>query len=164
MRGLFIHTVVYAVVNALLVGVWLLTTGSTDTLSKVQEDAVYQTQHGFWPLIVMVAWGGALLIHAAVVLTMALPGGKRSRERKKARRKARHEFWQQAVEQDRAKGQKRRPRPRHGRHDQPPPTSPSSESDIGKQAAQAAIGLVETLTGRVAGRPSTPANAPPGRQ
>src|SRR3954465_9515803 len=82
MRGLFIHTVVYAVVNTLLVGIWLLTTGSTDELSNVQNDAVYSVQHGFWPLIVAVAWGGALVIHAAVVVGSALPGSRKKQLRK----------------------------------------------------------------------------------
>jgi class 3 adenylate cyclase len=37
-------------------------------------------------------------------------------------------------------------------------------NDFGKQAAQAAIGLVESLTGRVASRPSNPATTTPGRE
>src|SRR5437764_5584194 len=88
MRGLFIHTVVAAVVSALLVGVWLLTTGSTDELSHVQDDPVYYARHGFWPLIVATAWAGALVIHAAVWLT-TFPGRGRGRDRRAARH-ARH--------------------------------------------------------------------------
>jgi len=166
MRGLFVHTVVYAVVNALLVGVWLLTTGSTETLSKVQDDAVYQTQHGFWPLIVMAVWGGALLIHAAFVVAMVLPGGKKAQERKKARRRARHEMLKQAVEKDKARRRERDRRHGRERHDRPPPPSspPPPGSDIAKQAAQAAIGLVESFTGRNASRPSHPVTSTPGRQ
>jgi len=49
----------------------------------------------------------------------------------------------------------------------PPPIPtvppPGANSDFGKQAAQAAIGLVESLTGRVASRPSKPPTAT-GRQ
>jgi class 3 adenylate cyclase len=146
--------------------VWLLTTGSTNELSSVQDDAVYHVQHGFWPLIVMAVWGGALLIHAAVVFTMALPGGQKARERKKARRKARHDVWRQAVEKDRAKRRQRerrdrRPGPdRPGRASAPPPPG----SDLAKQAAQAAIGLVESFAGRNAGRPSHPVTSTPGRE
>src|SRR4051812_2162887 len=82
MRGLFIHTVVYAVVMALLVGAWLLTTGSTTELSHVQDDPLFAVQHGgFWPLIVGAVWGGALVIHAGVWLGSVLPGGRRRRRR-----------------------------------------------------------------------------------
>src|SRR3954452_22998798 len=151
MRGLFIHAVVYAVVNALLVGVWLLTTGSTDTLSKVQDDAVYQTQHGFWPLIVMAVWGGALLIHAAVVVAMGLPGGKKARERKKARRRSRHELLQKALEADQAKRHQRDARGRRERPNRARPSTSPPNTDLAAQAAQAAIGLVESFTGRHAG-------------
>ena len=62
MRGLFIHTVVFAVINALLVGVWLLTTGLITELSHVQDDPVLAVRNGFWPLIVIAAWGGALVM------------------------------------------------------------------------------------------------------
>src|SRR5687767_12350325 len=86
MRGLFIHAVVYAVVNALLVGVWLLTSGSTQTLSSVQDDPVQHVQDGFWPLIVMVAWGGALIIHLAVVIALVPGSGRRRREKERLRR------------------------------------------------------------------------------
>ena len=66
-RGLFIHTVVYAVVNALLIGVWLVTTGSTDTLQLARHDPLQAVRDGMWPMIVIATWGAGLLIHAAVV-------------------------------------------------------------------------------------------------
>ena len=154
MRGLFIHAVIYAVINALLVGVWLLTTGSTTELSHVQDDPLFAVKHGFWPLIVMAVWGGGLVIHAAFFLSSIMPGSKRA----KARRKKRHERYRRAIERDRAR---RRERAGHAR---PTKTPPDPTGDIGKQAAQAAIGLVETLTGRVASRPSKPATQTPGRQ
>jgi class 3 adenylate cyclase len=69
MRGLLIHAVVYGVVNALLVGVWLVTTGSTDVLNDAQTDPLGAFRDGMWPLAVMAAWGGGLVIHAAVVIT-----------------------------------------------------------------------------------------------
>src|SRR3954452_12493347 len=83
MRGLFIHTVVFAVVNALLVGVWLLTTGSTTELSNVQGDPLQSVRDGFWPLIVGAVWAGGLVIHAGVVIASILPGGRRSRARRR---------------------------------------------------------------------------------
>src|SRR5205823_6269000 len=111
-------------------------------------------RHGFWPLIVIAAWGGGLVIHAAFFVGSLLPGSQRAR----ARRKKRHEMVRKAIEHDR---ERRRDRERHHR---PRPGEPEPSSDIGKQAAQAAIGLVETLSGRVASRPSKPATSTPGRQ
>ena len=156
MRGLFIHAVVFAVINALLVGVWLLTTGSTTELSHVQDDPVLAVRNGFWPLIVIAIWAGALVIHVAVFIGTLLPGS----ERAKARRAKRRELYRKAIDKDRE-----RRRARHLHHPPPvPPVPPAPSSDFGKQAAQAAIGLVETLTGKVASRPSKPASSTPGRQ
>jgi class 3 adenylate cyclase len=137
---LFVHVVFYAVINALLVGVWLLTTGSTVELSHVQDDPVLAVRNGFWPLIVMAAWGGALIIHLGIVIALLLPGGRRSRAK----------------------------RDRHHHAPPVPPVPPATarpaaNGDFGKQAAQAAIGLVETLTGKVESRPSSTAPAAPGR-
>jgi class 3 adenylate cyclase len=147
MRGLFIHTIVFAVVNALLVGAWLLTTGSTTELSHVQDDPLYAVQHGFWPLVVAAVWGGALVIHAGVWIGTLLPGGRRKRHYKLEQR-ARHH------------------RPQFPQPPQPPrPPQPGQPStDFAKDAARAAIGLVESLAGRAASRPSTPATSTPGRQ
>lgn len=141
MRGLFVHVVVYAVINALLVGAWLLTTGSTTELTHVQDDPLLAVKNGFWPLIVIAAWGGALIIHLGVVIALLPGAGRRRRER--AHR-------------------------RHAHQIPPPPPVPSMPpgaptTDFGKQAAQAAIGLVETLTGKVASRPSKAATSTPGR-
>jgi class 3 adenylate cyclase len=144
MRGLFIHIVVFAVVTALLVGAWLLTTGSTTELSQVQHDPLFEAKHGFWPLIVATVWAGLLVIHLAVWLGSLLPSGRRRRHRK----------WE--------RHQQRRPPvpivpflPSHG----PPP-----HADLAKDAARAAIGLVDSWAGRAAGRPSKPATSSPGRQ
>jgi class 3 adenylate cyclase len=142
MRGLFIHTVVFAVVNAMLVGAWLLTTGSTDELSHVQDDPLFAAQHGFWPLIVAAAWGGALVIHAGVWIATLLPGGRR-RHRKRDHRQ-RH--WPPQIPQ---------PPPHPGR---------PANTDLAKDAARAAIGLVESLAGRAASRPSKAATSTTGRQ
>lgn len=135
MRGLYIHAVVYAVVNALLVGVWLLTSGSTTELGDVQGDPLQAVKDGFWPLIVGVAWGGALVIHAAAWVGSLLPGGRR-------RRRRHHE-------------------PPH-RPDLAAGGVPNGE--LAKEAARAAIGLVESLAGRAASRPTTPIKVAPGRQ
>src|SRR2546423_12058833 len=97
MRGLFVHAVVYAVINALLVGVWLLTTGSTTELSHVQDDPILAIKNGFWPLIVIAAWGGALVIHASVFVRSLLPGSQRAM----ARRQKRHEMYRTAIDRDR---------------------------------------------------------------
>lgn len=139
MRGLFVHIVVYAVVNALLVGVWLLTAGSTAELEAVRDDPLQAVRDGFWPLIVMAAWGGAVVIHAAGWLASLLPRG--------SGRPRRHE---------------------HARHATPPspphPPRAGTKEELAKDAARAAIGLVESLAGRAASRPTTPITVTPGRQ
>lgn len=135
MRGVYIHVVVYAVVNALLVGVWLLTTGSTAELADVQADPLQAVKDGFWPLIVGAAWGGVLVIHAAAWVGSLLPGGRR-RER----------------------------RPQDLPHHPHPPASAAPNGELAKEAARAAIGLVESLAGRAASRPTTPIKVAPGRQ
>ncbi|MGH9275336.1 MAG: adenylate/guanylate cyclase domain-containing protein, partial [Acidimicrobiales bacterium] len=139
MRGLFIHTVVAAVVSALLVGVWLLTGGSTDELSQVQDDPLQAVRDGFWPLIVGAAWAGVLVIHAAAWVGSLLPGGRRQR------RRAHH-------------------RPALPASPAAPAPGTPPNTDLAKDAARAAIGLVESLAGRAASRPSKPVTATPGRQ
>jgi class 3 adenylate cyclase len=152
MRGLFIHTVVFAVVMALLVGAWLLTTGSTTELSHVQDDPLYAAQHGFWPLVVGAVWAGALVIHAGVWLATLLPGGRRRRRRRIERHHGR-QAWQQPTS------------PVHPiQPPQPPQPGHPRQPDLAKDAARAAIGLVESLAGRAASRPSKPPTSTPGRQ
>jgi class 3 adenylate cyclase len=93
-RGLFIHAVVYAVLNALLVGIWLVTTGSTDTLSLSRHDPLQALRDGMWPIVVIACWGAGLVIHAAVVVAY-WPSRARRRMRRhvaavhKAKEKAR---------------------------------------------------------------------------
>lgn len=73
MRGFIIHTVVFGVVNALLIVVWLLTTGTNDILNNATSDPLQAFRDGMWPLAVIAGWGGGLAIHAAVVVT-SVPG------------------------------------------------------------------------------------------
>ena len=161
MRGLFIHAVVFAVVNALFVGAWLLTTGSTDELSLVHTDPLYYARHGFWPLVVGAIWAGALVIHAGVWMATLLPSGKKAR----ARRDARHEQYTKLHKRDLERQPARRersgrPSTRAARGAEPLPPN----TDLAKDAARAAIGLVESLAGRAASRPSKPPQSTPGRQ
>lgn len=58
-----IHLVVYVAVNALLVAVWLLTTGSLDQMTDIASDPVSADRKGFWPVWVILGWGTALAIH-----------------------------------------------------------------------------------------------------
>jgi class 3 adenylate cyclase len=87
MRGLLIHAVVFGVINALLVAVWLVTTGSTDILSAAQHDPLGAFRDGMWPLAIITVWGGGLVIHAAIVIT-SLPA-RASRRAAEARRRRR---------------------------------------------------------------------------
>ena len=154
MRGWFIHTVIAIVVSALLVGIWLVTKGSTTELSHVRDDPIQSVKNGFWPLIVMAAWAGALVIHLAIVIAL-VPGRGRRRRRRELRRAP----WATPVPPA-PPSPMTPPSPSHGpRHGH----AGNKVDDLGKQAAQAAIGLVETLTGRVASRPSKPATSAPGR-
>jgi class 3 adenylate cyclase len=73
MRGLIIHSVVFGVVNALLIGIWLLTTGTNDILNNATSDPLQAFRDGMWPLAVIAGWGGGLAIHAVVVIT-SVPG------------------------------------------------------------------------------------------
>jgi class 3 adenylate cyclase len=139
MRGLFIHAVVYAVVNALLVGVWLVTTGSPEALARVPDDPAFALRNGFWPLAVEAGWGGALVIHLGVWLSAVLFGGRR-------RRRARREARSIAVVA---------PKP-----PTPVPVTTTWEpvisvgQDLAKHATRAAIGLVESLATKATARPA----------
>ena len=136
MRGFVIHAVVYGVVNALLVGGWLATTGSTDILSDAQRDPVGAFRDGMWPLAVMAIWGGAVVIHAAVVIT-SLPA-------RVLRRKV-------------------TPSRPHAAPAPPVPPAPPAAThghtthvghDVAQQAMRAAVGFVENLSSR-GGKPSS---------
>lgn len=153
MRGLFLHAVVYVVVNLLLVWLWLLSSGSSLGLADVQADPLQAVRDGFWPLRVSVLWGGALVIHAAVWIG-TLPG--RRRRRRQRRRSERQE------RQDRRGGALRRPQSEARLPEAPAVVPPGGE--LAKDAARAAIGLVESLAGRAASRPSTPVTPVPGRR
>jgi len=107
-RGLFIHAVVYAVVNALLIGVWLVTTGSTDTLQLARHDPLQAVRDGMWPMIVIAFWGAGLLIHAAVV---AAYWPSRARRRMRRHVAAVHKAKAKAQ----ARAADRRPRPASGK-------------------------------------------------
>jgi hypothetical protein len=56
-RGLAVHAVTYAAVNALLIAIWLV--------SSIAERDV----NGFWPVWVLLGWGIGLAVHAGQVLS-----------------------------------------------------------------------------------------------
>jgi class 3 adenylate cyclase len=66
--GLAIHAVVFLVVNALLVALWVVTSGSTDELRTMAEHPSDSLDASFWPIWSILVWGAALLIHAAVAV------------------------------------------------------------------------------------------------
>ena len=144
MRGVLIHAVVFAVINAFLVGVWVVTTGSTAELADVQADPVQALRDGFWPGWVIASWGAALAIHVGIWVCLLPFGGGRRREQ-----------HLRAVEA-------------HHRRDALPPAAPPETApwaraghDLGREAARAAIGLVDSLGKRVATRPTKPASSSP---
>jgi class 3 adenylate cyclase len=125
MRGLLIHAVVFGVVNALLVAVWLVTTGSTDILNDAQADPLGAFRDGMWPLAVIVSWGGGLVIHAAVVVT-SLPA-----------RVLRRKVTPPSIPAPPANPAE----PQHGH-------TTHVGHDVAQQAIRAAFGLVENLSSR----------------
>jgi class 3 adenylate cyclase len=143
MRGFTIHAVVFAVVNALLVGVWLATTGSNDILNNAPSHPIDAFRDGMWPVAVIAVWGGGLVIHAAVVITAAPRELRRHVAREVARSRRAHHHAPPAPPA--------------------PPAAPahaSSAHELGQHVAKAAMGLVDNLTGKVS-RPPEPAT---GRQ
>jgi class 3 adenylate cyclase len=134
-RGLTIHVVVYAVVNAFLVGAWAVTSNSTLQLADITGDPVQAVQDGFWPLWIIAGWGVGLVIHAAVVLANLVFGGPR---RRRARQQSRHPDKRTAL------GPPARPLP---------PGTPEPEPSaavLKAEATRMAMNLVETLGTRIA--------------
>lgn len=86
--GLSIHIVVYAVVNAVLVGIWLFLGGTTDDLRAVADDPIQAIRDGFWPGWVIAAWAPGLVLHLGIWLSLALFGGRARRRRRELARKA----------------------------------------------------------------------------
>ena len=62
---------VYAIVNAALVAVWMLTSGSIDELRDVIGQPEDAADLGFWPVWPILAWGVPLAIHVAVAVLTA---------------------------------------------------------------------------------------------
>jgi class 3 adenylate cyclase len=149
MRGLTIHAVVFAVVNALLVAAWLVTTGSNDILTTARSDPLAAFRDGMWPVAVIAVWGGGLVIHLTVVLTAAP-------------RKLRRRVRDLAKEQHRARAR--------GHHAPPAPPAPpaapgarhhaTSGHDFGQHVAQAALDFVDNLSAKN----RKPKPTEPGRQ
>jgi class 3 adenylate cyclase len=94
-----LHVVAYAAVNALLVGVWVTTSGSTDELRAVWQDPVNGVvDHDFWPIWVIASWGALVVIHAGSVLAFGLFGRRAGQRRRRMARAARraafdHQKW-----------------------------------------------------------------------
>lgn len=97
--GLLIHLVTYLSVNGMLVFIWLSTTGSTEQWDAVVEDPTTAVDNDFWPLLIALPWGVALVIHASTVL-VGIVSPKRRRRRRRARRE-RHERHEASRERRR---------------------------------------------------------------
>ncbi len=94
--ALLMHAVVYVVVNAVLVFAWVLNTGSLDRLRHYTEAPSDAVTLSFWPVVPIVVWGAALVIHAAAVLVSRLPASRR-RRRERERRRRRREYERQRA-------------------------------------------------------------------
>lgn len=71
MGGLTVHAVTYVAVNAFLVAVWLLTTGSSAELEAILDDPARNLDTAFWPIWPILAWGTALAIHLGTYAALA---------------------------------------------------------------------------------------------
>jgi class 3 adenylate cyclase len=84
-RAWTIHVFVYAAVSALLVFVWLLTTGSMDALQAVASDPTTALDEGFWPVWVLAFGATAVVIHTGVALSNGVFGFQAQRRRRRRR-------------------------------------------------------------------------------
>ncbi|HLG00678.1 MAG TPA: adenylate/guanylate cyclase domain-containing protein [Acidimicrobiia bacterium] len=85
--GFLVHAVAYATVCGGLVVVWALgEKGSFDQLGEFVRNPDTIKGARFWPIWPILAWGGAVLIHAAAVLSFGIfPGRRRRRQRREHR-------------------------------------------------------------------------------
>lgn len=84
------HLFAYAAVNAFLVALWVLTSGSTDKLRGVIEDPTTAASVNFWPIWPILGWGLIVVLHLGTTLTSLATGGKERRRRRRDARKRRH--------------------------------------------------------------------------
>jgi class 3 adenylate cyclase len=91
--ALGVHAVVFAVVNAFIVVVWLLTGGSVDTLRDLGDDPS-GVAADVWPMWVIVPWTAGLLLHAGIHVAL-FP----RRARRRRRRRRQHRLEQAATAQ-----------------------------------------------------------------
>ena len=85
-HGWTIHLTVFLAVSALLTFVWLLTTGSVDTLQTVVGSPADALDEGFWPIWFVAFDGCALLIHTGVAFSNGAFGFQARRRRRRRRR------------------------------------------------------------------------------
>ncbi len=77
-----VHLIVYLVLNALFVALWLLLGGGTvEDLRTVIGDPTVARDLGFWPIFSIVLWGAALLIHGGIYFSFKI-FGSRARKRR----------------------------------------------------------------------------------
>lgn len=77
-----VHLIVYLVLNALFVALWLLGGGgSVEDLRGVLADPTSAREVGFWPAFTIVLWGAGLLIHAGAYFSFKV-FGQRARKRR----------------------------------------------------------------------------------
>lgn len=105
LHGLFVHAVIYLAVNGLLVGLWVIFSGSVAELSDIIDDPGSAFDAGFWPIFVILVWGAGLLIHAGEAIARTVSPTARRRRREARRREANRRKIEQQVERGKAKGE-----------------------------------------------------------
>lgn len=105
MRNLFIHGVVYLAVNGVVIGLWVLLSGSPAELGDLVADPSLAFGTGFWPIWLILVWGAALVIHGGLAVAgVVSPSARRQRRDEKRREQHRRKVERQ-LERGRAKGE-----------------------------------------------------------
>lgn len=105
LHGLFVHAVVFAAVNGLLVGLWVVVQGSATELADIVAEPSRAREEKFWPIFVILGWGTALVIHAGVAIAKTVSPSARRERRDARRREMNRRKIERQIERGRAKGE-----------------------------------------------------------
>ncbi|HLF40520.1 MAG TPA: adenylate/guanylate cyclase domain-containing protein [Acidimicrobiia bacterium] len=84
LAGFIVHLVAYVAVCGTLVAIWALgPTGSFEELRTFVENPDAIEAARFWPIWPILFWGAAVAVHAAIVVTFGVFGGRRRRREKR---------------------------------------------------------------------------------
>ncbi len=87
MTGAAVHAIVFAVVNVLLVALWVLGGGDPALIGGYLSSWRDARAAAYWPLYVLVFWGAGLAIHVGIVAVTLPARWREERARRRAREK-----------------------------------------------------------------------------